>query len=451
MLEFLCCGAAAALFIVWVLVIGVVGPLIERGHRGLALVGAPLATLGIAGLLVLGMYVAVRVDVMVNGPCYLCEGPGPALLVVLLSASVAVLGTPAVVVVTALLARRTPVTRPPLRWRRIARVLAALLAVLAGGATVSLVILDVQRSVLTAQLARAAPPPAAPVRFVERGSLLLDLRTYAHGVALSPDGRWLAVCLRPGDGASGTALWLYAVDTLQRQASAPDCSYYDFIPRTLRFSPDSRWLWAGRYVYRLPDLEASTPPIPSSGGEALFSPDGTRLAAFSLEAGDREGKNVTARITLHELPGGRALWSASLPYPNAAVSLAFEREGAVLAVRAPGAFHAHLDANTGAVLDSGAGSDPDDDGPPPIPGLPVQSRVPRYQPAYMQPRAASANGEFAARAMPLSIWCWDGQAYRPLGAPELAGTVVVALAFAADGRMLVAATSDGWLHFLQPE
>jgi hypothetical protein len=445
----MCAVAAAALSIAWVLAGGISRLLIDRGHRGLALAGAPLATLGVAGLLILGMNVAVRVDVMQNGPCYLCEGPGPGLLVVLLAASLAVLGTPAVLLVTALLIRRTPVTRPPLPWRRLVLALAAFLAVLAGGAAALLVIMDVQRGALAAQLARVTPPPAVPARFVERGSLLVDLRTYAYGVALSPDDHWLAVCLPSDEGAGRTTLWLYAVDTLQRQASAPGCPYYDFIDETLRFSPDSHWLWGGHYVYSVPDLTASTPPIRNSG-EALFSPDGTRLAAFNLVADDREGA-VSAHVTLYELPGGRELWSASLPNPNAAASLAFERAGAVLAVRARGAFHAHLDANTGAVLDSGAGSDPDDDGPPPIPDLPVQSRVPRYQPLYMQPRAASANGEFAARAMPLSIWRWDDRAYQALGAPELAGTVVVALAFAADGRLLVVATSDGWLHFLQPE
>jgi hypothetical protein len=65
--------------------------------------------------------------------------------------------------------------------------------------------------------------------------------------------------------------------------------------------------------------------------------------------------------------------------------------------------------------------------------------------------AVNQDATFVARGMPLSVWRWDGSAYQPLAVPDLGDAVITSLAFSADGRLLVVATADGWLHFLEAQ
>lgn len=283
-------------------------------------------------------------------------------------------------------------------------------------------------------VATADPEPLVarplPAR-LERPRLVTG-RAEAEVLALSPDGRWLAVGKGPelnlwdvgGRGAADTA-----ADAAAAPAAAFALDGLRHPARSLAFSPDGKTLAAGDGRGHLHLWELSSrrpgPTIDLGGfkaGAMAFSGDGRWLAVVVHRANGNP-----AGVRIYEAAAGRE----HAARPAQADGVRFVAWSA-----AAGAFAGTTSDGQVVFWDPATGRER------------LVLRGPQEKVSYL---ALSPDGAWAAQSDGRSVRLWDVGRMEVRWTVEAVGRSVCALAFAPDGRTVAAGAGDGTVELLSAD
>jgi eukaryotic-like serine/threonine-protein kinase len=265
-------------------------------------------------------------------------------------------------------------------------------------------------------------------------------RSYTHSFAFSPDGKRFSYAALVGDG-SGREDWKIQVFDSETGREVCRLADADAIPRPVAFDPSGGRLAVvyGRpavgcelKIWRLEDSkELLAIPLPDRQivhrNSLVFSPDGARLAALTMQAGPSEVLGSAGEVRVWEAATGREF--LRFLTQSGSCGLAYSPDGRRMAEIGAGTFHRLRDAVSGKQvleLTWGRGN-----------GL-----TPAFTFSPDGSRLAVSSGENRVRI-------WDvtepgaGGSRAPESVLEGKTNILTQVAWSADGRRVLAAVDGG--------